>query len=716
MLRKTSLAAIMLLLLLYSQLSTQAWAAKKITLDFVDVELATFTKFVSDTTGRNFVFDDRLKGKVTVITPTGLSKEETFKLFTSVLNLKGFTLQPVGGNVYKIIPVSEARQIGLPVMTTQANENYMIRLIPLQYISAPEAVRFLSPVVSRDGYIASFDQGNYLLVIDSALNIDKLMGILDVIDTAPIAQRSEIVFLKNARAEDVARILNEGLPRKTPSGPPHAIAEPRLNAVVLIGDKAEKEAMKRLMTMLDVPTKLVLSGIHVYFLEHANAEDLAKTLQGLIGQQGKGTAVPVAAASTQEKIKITPDKGTNALVISASQADYQDLLPVIKKLDRARSQVFVQAMIVEASLSDLTQLGAEWRATVMKGGQPIFIGGVGTIDSTAVQNIISGLSGLSMGGLGNILNIPVTTVNGVPQTLTLPGFAALFDSSQFKDAVHVMSTPQIYTSDNQEAEILVGQNVPFPTGSQTAVGTTATAGLITTVERQDVGIKLKITPHITEGDVVRLDIYQEISSVVQPTVSGTNLVSLLSSVGPTIDKRSTKTSVFVNDGQTIVIGGLMSENDEDSVTKVPLLGDIPILGYLFKHRSVSRQKTNLLVFISPIVIKTPSDIGKVTEEKTELFGRKTSTYEKGELVVKFKYGTTDEQARRILGRKGLEVLKLMGGNTYLVKLRQGQGVMDTARQLGEIPEVRYAKPKYAAAPADPEDMQTPEDMQMNIPR
>nr|MDA8086809.1 hypothetical protein [Nitrospiraceae bacterium] len=294
MLRKTSLAAV-LLLLLYSQ----AWAAKKITLNFVDVDLATFTKFVSDTTGRNFVFDDRLKGKVTVITPSGLSREQTFKLFTSVLNLKGFTLQPIGANAYKIIPVTEARQMGLPVMTTQVNENYMVRLIPLQYISAQEAVRFLSPVVSRDGYIASFDQGNYLLVIDTALNIDKIMGILDVIDKAPIAQRSEIVFLKHASAQDVARILNEGLPKKTPAGPAHAIADARLNGVILIGDKAEKEAMKRLIAMLDVPSKMVLSGIHVYFLEHANAEDLAKTLQGLVGQQAKRPAAATMVSARE---------------------------------------------------------------------------------------------------------------------------------------------------------------------------------------------------------------------------------------------------------------------------------------------------------------------------------------------------------------------------------------------------------------------------------
>ncbi len=689
MIRKTALITL-LVLLLYAQ----AWAAKKITLDFVDVDLSTFAKFVSDTTGKNFIFDSRLKGKVTVITPSGISKKTTFKLFTSVLNLKGFTLQPIGADVYKIIPVTDARQNGLPAMTTRVNDNYVVRLIPLKYISPADAVRFLSPVVSRDGYIAAFDQGNYLLVIDTGLNINKILGILNVIDKAPIAQQSEVVFLKHASAQDVARILNEGIPKKTPSGPDHAIADPRLNAVILIGSPAEKETMKRLISLLDVPSKLVLSGIHVYFLEHADAVELAKTLDKLI--QGKAATAPGSRpqAAVPEKISITPDKETNSLVIAASQADYQNLLPVIKKLDRARSQVYVQAMIVEASLNDLETLNAQWRATATKGGQPLFIGGVGTIDSTAIQNIVSGLSGVSVGGLGNILNIPVTTtVNGVIQTSTLsiPGFAALFNLSQFRDAVHVLSTPQIYTSDNQEAEILVGQNIPFPVSSQTTPA--STTGVISSVERQDVGIKLKITPHITEGDVVKLDIYQEISSEVAPTVSGANLVTLLSTVGPTLDKRSTKTSVFVNDGQTIVIGGLMSENDEDTVTKVPILGDIPILGNLFKYRTVNKQKTNLLVFISPTVIRTPSDIGKLTEEKTHAFGKRTNTYIKGELFVKFRDGVSDEEARRILGREGIEVV-VTSGKLYLVKFSPDRDVMDVARKLRKMPQVLSANPNY----------------------
>ena len=694
------IAAFAALLFLLVPLCPRAWAESRITLNFVNVDLPTFTKFISETTGKNFVFDQKLKGKVTVIAPAGLGKEQAFKLFTSVLNLKGFTLQPVGVNLYKIIPVSEARQKGLPVMTSQVNEDYVVRLIALKYISATDAVRFLSPVVSRDGYIASFDQGNYLLMIDTALNIEKVMNILGVLDTAPSAQQSQVVFLKNASASDVARVLNEAIPKKMPNQPPHAIADKRLNAVILMGDEAEKGAMKRLLGMLDVPGKLVLSSIHVVFLEHAKAKDLAKTLNGLIGKKTGPKAGPMVV-SAPSKINIVADGDTNSLVIAASQADYQNLLPVIKQLDQARSQVYVQAMIVEVSLDDIRNLEAEWRAVATKGGQPLFIGGVGTIDQTAVQNILSGLSGASIGGLGNILNVPVTTtVNGVIQTttLTVPGFAALFNLSEFRDVVHVLSEPQIYTSDNQKAEILVGENVPFPTGSQTTVGAVATAGVISSVERHDVGIKLRITPHITPGDVVRLDIYQEISSVQQSSLTGTNLQALLSTVGPTIEKRDTKTSVFVNNGQTIVIGGLMSTNAERTVTKVPLLGDIPILGNLFKYTTVNKTKDNLLVFISPTVIKTPADIGRVTEEKSVVYGKSTSTYEPGVLIVKFKPGVTDKTARQTLGRGGIEVLELLGGNSYLVKVPEGQDLMEIAKGLSKMPDVLSAMPEYTAIP------------------
>ena len=703
MLKKTFLIAAVLLIL-----CSAAWGApRKISMNFVDVDLATFAKFVSDTTGKNFIFDDRLKGKVTIITPAGLSKSDTFNLFTSVLGLKGFTLQPSGVNAYKIIPVAEAKTQNLPIQQAHVNDSYTIRLIPLKYISAEDAVKFLGPVISRDGYISGFSQGNYLLVIDSGLNIEKIIGILGTIDAPPIAEQSQIIFLKYSSADEIARILNEGMQRT--GGVPgmgvqaKAIAEPRLNAVILLGDKGDKEAMARLISRLDIPAAAVQGGINVYFLEHANAEDLAKTLQGVIAAEKKA-ATPgapaqagAAALSGAGNIVITPDKATNSLVIMASQSDYQNLISVIKKLDRQRKQVFVQALIVEATINDLRDIGTKWRLIATKGGSPVAIGGIGTIDPATISGIASGLSGLTLGGLGNFLKFSFTDPSnpGTPVTLTVPGYAALFNFSDFKDAIDVLSEPQIFTSDNEKAEILVGENVPFPVASQSAVTTTgaATSGILTSVQRNDVGIKLDVTPHTTEGNTVRLDVYQEISAV-QSTASGTDATAILTQVGPTLTKRSTKTSVFVNSGQTVVIGGLMSETMEKTVTKMPLLGDIPILGYLFKEDSLSKVKTNLLVFITPIVINSPSDMEGLTATKSAGFGKASGYYQEGELIIRFGSSVSGATASGAIESKGAVVLKDLGNNTYLVRLRAGEDVKAARKDFMADPRVLSAEPNY----------------------
>ncbi len=690
---------------------------QRVTLDLVDVELATFAKFVSESTGKNLIFDDRLKGKITIMAPSGLNKKQVFDLFASVLQLKGFTLVPSGVNAYKIIPSAEARQQNLP-MKKALNEQYVVRLIPLKFISPDDAVKFFTPMVSRDGYISSFNQGNFLLVIDTGLNIEKIMDILDVIDVAPPKETgSELVMLKYASADNVARILNESLPPVV--GRPavsKAIPDPRLNAVILLGPKSDKDSMKRLIGLLDVPAAEVQGGINVYFLKHASAVDLAETLRGLItgqaaqaGQQarpGFPAAQPAAAGGATisgGKMTITPDKATNSLVIAASQSDYENLVRVIKKLDRERGQVFVQAMIVEASVNRLRQLGTNFRTAIKSGGAPILIGGVGTINQNSFLNIISGLSGLTLGGVGNLFNVTVNVptidpttgnVTGTSQQImTVPGYAALFSLSQFRDAVNVLSTPQILTSDNQEAEVVVGENVPFISGniSQLAAATTVAS----TVERKDVGIKLKITPHITVGDQVRLDIYQEISAIEQPP-TGTNATQILTQVGPSTTIRSTKTSVSVNNGDTIVISGLISERDETSTTKVPILGDIPILGYLFKTTSVQRQKTNLLVFISPTIIKNREDIKRISEDKKQEFESKKPTlpYKAGELIIKFKDGVSENQAEGVIARGDAQVIRRLKDRLYLIRLKPGEQTKDSVGRFQAFPQVKYVEPNY----------------------
>jgi general secretion pathway protein D len=689
---------------------------QKITFNFIDVELASITKFISEITKKNFIFDERVKGKITIIAPSKLSIDDAYSLFTSVLELKGFTIIPSGVNAYKIIPSSEAKQRGVRVESEKqpVNENYIARLIPLKNISSDDALRFVQPVVSRDGHASSFGPGNLLLVIDSGLNVDKILSLIENIDRPSIMERPDIVILKYSGADTVVKILNEGMSRKSRSAQPtatedsRAVADLRLNAVILFGDKGSRESMKALVALLDVPSPEAQGRINVYFLEYADATELAKVIDGIIrgSQSQRQTATSAAPGAPQVTpfeaaggITITPDKATNSLVIVASPSDYQNILQVIKRLDKRRRQVYVEAMIIEASMNKVRELGVQWRAAATKDGTPVAIGGFGTIDTTAIQNIVQGLQGATLGGLGNFLNIQVRTMdqNGNPVTTTLkiPGFAVLFNLNEFKDAVNVLSTPQILTSDNKEAEILVGENVPFISQSQTSVSTsisstgTAIPGILNSIVRQDVGIILRITPQITEGDHVKLDIYLENSSVSDQSAQ------LTISLGPTITKRSTKTSVVVKDNQTVVIGGLMQDNYEDTVTKVPLLGDIPVLGQLFQSKTVSRQKTNLIVFLDPHVIKEPDHLSDITKAKEREFEIAEQRYAEGELLIRFREGTTSDQALLIISRMGASVIKVIEKmGIYHIRLRKGQEVEEAVKEYSSLPEVEYAEPNY----------------------
>ncbi len=686
----------------------------KVTFNFVDVDLPTITKFISDITKKNFIFDERVKGKITIIAPSKLSIDEAYNLFTSVLELKGFTVVPSGVDAYKIIPSSEAKQRGIAIAKDKqpVNESYIARLIPLKNISSDDALKFLQPIVSRDGYVSAFGPGNLLLVIDSGLNMEKILSIVESIDQPSMREGPEIVYLKYSSADTVAKMLNEGMGRKMrPSQQPvsaeeaRVVADQRLNAVVLFGDKGARESMKSVIALIDVPSQEAQGRINVFFLENADATDLAKVLDGIIKgvkpqQQAAPGVPPVTPFEAAGGITITPDKASNSLIIVASPSDYLNLLQVIKQLDRRRRQVYVEAMIVEASVDKLRDLGVKWRATATKDGKPVVIGGFGTIDQTTFQSILQGLQGATLGGLGNFLNVTTTTLdkdgNFVPTTFTIPGFAALFNLNEFRDVVNILSTPQILTSDNKEAEILVGSNVPFISQSQTGVATSTS--ILNSIVRQDVGIILRITPQITEGDHVKLDIYQEISSVQnEPTTA------ITISVGPTITKRSTKTSVVVKDSQTVVIGGLMQEKEEETVTKMPLLGDIPVLGWLFKQKNVTKNKTNLLVFLTPSVVKEPSRLAQITKDKEREFGVSEKRFAEGELLVKFREGVTDETARDIISKHGASVIKLIEGiKVYHLRLPKGKDVDEAVEEFSKLPEVQYAEPNYIVRKQSPE--------------
>lgn len=696
--------ALLLSVLIASSAFSETKKAEKVTFNFVDVDLPTITKFISDITKKNFIFDERVKGKITIIAPSKLSIDEAYNLFTSVLELKGFTLVPSGVDAYKIIPSSEAKQRGIAISRDKqpVSESYIARLITLKNISSEDALKFIQPMVSKDGFASAFGPGNLLLVIDSGLNLEKILSIVDSIDQPSMREGPEIVFLKHSSADTVAKMLNEGMSRRLRGTPQpvavdetRAVADQRLNAVVLFGDKGARESMKSLIALVDTPSPEALARVNVYFLENADATDLLKVLEGFIKgskpQQAAQGAAPMAPFEAAGGISITADKSSNALIIVASPSDYQSLVQVIKQLDRRRRQVYVEAMIVEATIDRLRELGAKWRLTAKKDGNPVAIGGFGSMDSVALNSILTGLEGVTLGGMGNFLNVPITTTGSdgsvITSTLTVPGFAALFSLNEFRDVVNVLSTPQILTSDNKEAEIVVGENVPFISKRERDLTTTNT--ILNSIERMDVGIKLKITPQITEGDYVKLDIYQEISSLVKQ--SETITINL----GPTITKRSTKTAVVVKDNQIVVIGGLMQETDEENITKVPLLGDIPLLGYLFKNKSVSKKKTNLLVFLNPHIIKEAERLAQITSSKQKEFGVAENRFTEGELLVKFKEGVNEDTAREIIAKKGASVVRYVEGiKVFHIRLPKGQAVEDAVKDFSSLPEVQYAEPNY----------------------
>jgi general secretion pathway protein D len=681
----------------------------KVTFNFVDVELPTVTKFISEITGKNFIFDERVRGKITIIAPTKLNIDDAFNLFTSVLELKGFTIVPSGVDAYKIIPVAEAKQRGLSIGLVRGpvNESYIAQLIPLRHVSSDDVLRFVQPVVSKDGYISTFGPGNLLLVIDSGLNVEKVLSLVNAIDQPSGKEVPETVLLRHASADSVAKIINEGFGRartrstggqQIVTDDARAVADSRLNALILFGDRGPREAMKSLISLLDVPSPETTGRINVYFLENADATELAKVLEGIIRgsppasrQATPQAAPPVVPFEAAGGITVTPDKSTNALIVVASPADYQNLLQVIRQLDKRKRQVYVEAMIVEATIDRLRELGVQWRVVAKKDNTPVFVGGFGQVDSSTISSIITGLQGVSTGGIGNLFSFPITTTgpdgNPVTTTLSIPQYAALFSLNEFNDSVNVLSTPQILTSDNKEAEILVGENVPFISQQQTGV-TTGTA-ILNSIVRQDIGIILRITPQITEGDHIRLDIYQEISSLKdQRDILTINL-------GPSITKRSTKTSVVVKDNQTVVIGGLMQENVQDTVIKVPLLGDIPVLGWLFKTTKTTRTKTNLLVFLNPHIIKESERLQQITERKHKEFQASESRYAPGELMVKFKDGVSPDVAAAVISSKGASVVTVNEQfKVYRIRLREGQPVPEAQQEFGLLPEVEFAEPNY----------------------
>lgn len=592
---------------------------KSMLINFVDVDITAVTDLMSRLTGKNFIFGSDVSGKITITSTSKVTADEAFDLFISVLRLRGYSVVPAGKS-YKIIPSSEVRQSPFEVFDAtrsfKPNEAYVSMLVKLEHVQGRDVLGAVQPLVSKDGYISGFGRDSKaLLVVDSALNVEKILKIVKLIDTAPIGSVPEVVLLKHSQAAVVAQSLRQmGAQRPDEqSAQGNVMPDARLNAIVLYGTAEENARARGIIAALDAPASETSSKVNVYYLENAEAAEVAKVLASL-----KGTGTPaqpgVGAPATEAilRVSVTADKATNSLIIVASPEDYQEIVQVVSKLDRRPRQVFVEAMITEVSLDKTLELGTKWRAGADRDAKNIVIGGAGTVDSSTIQNIISGMAGLTVGGLGNFITVPVTRADGTVSNLSVPGFAALFSLSEFKDAIDVLSTPHILTSDNREAEIIVGENVPFLSKIEREGGT-LNQPVLQSIERRDVGITLRIKPQISEGDFIKLDIYQEISAIAPTAENAADLITT---------KRSAKTSVVVKDKQTVVIGGLIQDRQTKTVTKVPLLGDIPLIGWLFRFQSTKKEKANLLVYLTPTIVK---DFNRLEEIKL----KKEDEYKKG---------------------------------------------------------------------------------------
>ncbi len=641
-----------------------------ITMEFQEVDLKVIIKFISELTGKNFILDDKVKGKkVTVISPSKISKNEAYKVFESILEIKGLATVPAG-KVIKIVPTKDATAKSLKTILGKEraplSDTLITRLISLKYVDTNEMVKILKPLMSRDSKIDSYAPTNTLILTDISSNITRLMRILNQLDIKSDEMIMEVIPLQYASAEVMARQLQEIVQtvsisssstssisrrpstskskrskRKTTS-PQQSfagkiIADDRTNSLIIMTTKNQLKEIRELIQKLDYDTPRAYGNINVYYLEYADSENMSKLLSDLVSgarslsgigsKKGKGPAAAYAKtmSSFEGEVSITADTATNSLLIVASPRDYQTLKQVIAKLDIRRKQVYVKAVIMEVSPTFIRDLGVELRGgvplekgdsvdSVMLGGTNFSLGTdsmvssvtaltTGAIDASAglFPMTLGDSSGLSLGGVLDRIKIEDADGNAI----FLPANMFMIHALQNKTEANILSTPHLIAMDNEESEIVVGKNVPFITStSQSTVST------LQQVQRENVGITLRFTPKITEGNYIQLDLYQEISALIpSPIEQDANRV------GPTTSTRKATNSVLVRDGQTIIIGGLM----EDRITKtkggVPWISDIPVLGWLFRHDKTTVDKSNLLIFLTPRIIREDQDTQRLYEEK-----------------------------------------------------------------------------------------------------
>ncbi|OAI01135.1 type II secretion system secretin GspD [Methylomonas methanica] len=559
-------------------------------LNLKDVDIRALIETVADVTGKNFIIDPRITGNISVVTSTPMKSAQVYDVFLSILKVHGYSAIP-NGNVVKIIPNVTAKQDGEESElrgNPQNGDEQLTRVLQVHHVDATQLVQTLLPLMPQYAFIGAVPESNTVILSDTAANVKRLAAMIKQIDKSNL-QNIEIINLRHANAADLIQPLNTLITGsnagKTAQVAPPMVADERSNSIILGGDPEMRLQMRALIANLDTPMEKS-GNTEVIYMRYAVAKELVETLTGVGSLKDEKADQPKTKTTTSKDFDVRADEAANALIITAPHDLMLTLKSVVRQLDVRRAQVHIEAIIAEVSYDKSQNIGVEWQTK--EDGSVFAANRKGEGNSLNLsQFITSAGKGLSIGYLA-----------GSELKALLTAFANDTD-------VNVLSTPSLVTMDNEEASMIVGRNIPLTTGQYTPSVGGSLSTPFQTIQREDIGIKLKVLPQISEGNAVKLKVAQEVSSVVQGT-TGADLQT---------NKRKIETSVLVDDGKVLVLGGLIEDDITETVDKVPLLGDIPFLGYLFQTNSTTITKKNLMVFLRPQIIRDAGKSSGLTHDK-----------------------------------------------------------------------------------------------------
>ncbi|MDP9011420.1 MAG: type II secretion system secretin GspD, partial [Pseudomonadota bacterium] len=618
-------------------------AGASITPNYKDADLGQIIQAVSEVTGKNFIVDPRVNAKVTMLSATSMSPAAFYEAFLAVLQVYGYVAVPAG-KVIKIIPNTDARQlpsIDLPNTVSSNSDEMVTQIVTVKNVSAGQLVPMLRPLIPQQGHLAAYPNGNMLIISDRASNVSRLMKIIEHMDESG-DEPVEVIPLHGASATELVRAvnqLNQGAAGAEGGATPiKIVADERTNSVLISGEKSLRLRAKALVLRLDTPLLGAAGSTQVRYLLYADAEKLADKLKGQASAVSKarggppGAAPAAAAAPTASggsnidaSVTIWADVPTNALIITAPPEMMKSLMAVIDRLDIRRAQVEIEAMIVEVQVNNSASLSVQWLLDGAGGYGVSNLPGAGT-SVVSLATAVASTSSSSTSSLSSAIPTGATYALGTYNSSTGKGFAAVIQALQSAGSSNIISTPRLITMNNEEAEVKVTQEIPLVTGQYTS-STSSTSGTTSpfqTIQREEVGTILKVTPHISEGNVIQLKIEQEDSSPGAKLANSSDIST---------NKRSIKTTILIEDGGIIVLGGLMKDTVSESEDRIPVLGTIPLVGNLFKSRSGSRQKTNLLVFLRPKILRDQVATEAVSESKYNEIRDEEKSLHKGKITL-----------------------------------------------------------------------------------